>query len=209
VQYNRSNRLYLGDISATTLVDHPVAVAVEIPEFRHFFVVHIPSIVGLLSTEFPSVPHGGQSWSCRSASRGELGPKTEQARQVLFPRCQLLSSNHVTAEIALREEEKKPGFSLSLLQITASPTYPYNTRLASALCFKNFIKRNWADEDGNYKLPVDEVATIKRELVSLMTAVPTGIQTQLGEAVSVIADSDFWARWDTLVDVSILAIFAF
>ncbi|KAL1987176.1 hypothetical protein VTN96DRAFT_4782 [Rasamsonia emersonii] len=104
------------------------------------------------------------------------------------------------AELALRQEEKKPGFSLSLLQITASANYPYNTRLASALCFKNFIKRNWTDEDGNYKLAADEVATIKRELISLMISVPAGIQTQLGEAVSIIADSDFWERWDTLVD---------
>jgi exportin-2 (importin alpha re-exporter) len=35
-----------------------------------------------------------------------------------------------------------------------------------------------------------------------MISVPPGIQSQLGEAVSVIADSDFWERWDTLVDVS-------
>lgn len=34
-----------------------------------------------------------------------------------------------------------------------------------------------------------------------MINVPGGIQTQLGEAVSVIADSDFWERWDTLVAV--------
>lgn len=34
-----------------------------------------------------------------------------------------------------------------------------------------------------------------------MISVPSGIQTQLGEAVSAIADSDFWERWDTLVDV--------
>ena len=33
-----------------------------------------------------------------------------------------------------------------------------------------------------------------------MISVPPGIQAQLGEAVSVIADSDFWERWDTLVD---------
>lgn len=106
------------------------------------------------------------------------------------------------AELALRQEEQKPGYSLQLLQITASGSYPYNTRLASALCFKNFIKRNYTDEDGNYKLQLDEVTTIKQELISLMISVPAGIQTQLGEAVSVIADSDFWERWDTLVDVS-------
>ncbi|KAH8695090.1 putative chromosome segregation protein Cse1 [Talaromyces proteolyticus] len=103
------------------------------------------------------------------------------------------------AEITLRQEEKKPGFSISLLHITASGDYPYNTRLASALCFKNLIRRNWVDEDGNYKLSQDEVLTIKRELINLMINVPGGIQTQLGEAVSVIADSDFWERWDTLV----------
>lgn len=108
----------------------------------------------------------------------------------------------LSAEITLRQEEQKPGFSLQLLHITASETTPYNTRLASALCFKNFIKRNWTDEDGNYKLQQDEVTTLKRELISLMISVPSGIQSQLGEAVSVIADSDFWERWDTLVDVS-------
>lgn len=109
-----------------------------------------------------------------------------------------------SAEAALRQEEQKPGFSLQLLQITATDSFPYNIRLASALCFKNFIKRNWTNEDGNYKLPLDEVATIKRELINLMISVPSGIQTQLGEAVSAIADSDFWERWDTLVDVRLL-----
>jgi exportin-2 (importin alpha re-exporter) len=33
-----------------------------------------------------------------------------------------------------------------------------------------------------------------------MVSVPSAIQAQLGEAISVIADSDFWQRWDTLVD---------
>ncbi|KAL2828225.1 CAS/CSE protein [Aspergillus cavernicola] len=104
------------------------------------------------------------------------------------------------AESALRQQESNPNFAIQLLQITATETYPYNTRLASALFFKNFIKRNFTDEDGNYKLPLEVVSTIKRELINLMISVPQGIQTQLGEAVSVIADSDFWERWDTLVD---------
>jgi exportin-2 (importin alpha re-exporter) len=106
------------------------------------------------------------------------------------------------AELALNQEEKKPGYSLQLLQITATESYPYQTRLASALYFKNFIKYNYVDEEGNYKLPLEEVATIKRELINLMILVPKAIQSQLGEAVSMIADSDFYERWDTLVDVS-------
>lgn len=34
-----------------------------------------------------------------------------------------------------------------------------------------------------------------------MIAVPPAIQSQLGEAIGTIAESDFWERWDTLVEV--------
>nr|POF11452.1 importin alpha re-exporter [Quercus suber] len=104
------------------------------------------------------------------------------------------------AELSLREQEDKPGFSLALLQIVASESFPQDTRLASALFFKNFIKRSWVNEDGNHRLPQSEVTTIKSELIGLMVKVPSNIQAQLGDAISVIADSDFWQRWDTLVD---------
>lgn len=59
------------------------------------------------------------------------------------------------------------------------------------------------DADGNYKIPLDEVQTIKGRLIGLMIASPANIQSQLGEAVSIIADSDFWERWDTLTHVTI------
>ncbi|RYO08146.1 Importin alpha re-exporter [Alternaria tenuissima] len=104
------------------------------------------------------------------------------------------------AEEAITQEQTKPGFSLTLLQIVASDANPQTTRLSAALYFKNFIKRNWVDEDGNYKLPESEVVAIKRELIGLMVSVPANLQAQLGEAISAIADSDFWQRWDTLVD---------
>ena len=61
---------------------------------------------------------------------------------------------------------------------------------------------SFQDEDGNYRLQQNEVTAIKQELIGLMIAVPSSIQTQLGDAIGVIADSDFWERWDTLVDVS-------
>ena len=55
----------------------------------------------------------------------------------------------VLAERAIEQEETKPGFSVCLLQIVATETFAKQVRLASALYFKNFIKRNWtvcADE---------------------------------------------------------------
>ncbi|KAG9239373.1 CAS/CSE protein [Amylocarpus encephaloides] len=107
---------------------------------------------------------------------------------------------HKQAEVALKQEETKPNFSLLLLEIVASETLPLNTRLSSALCFKNFIKFNWVEEDGTYKLSQNEVTTIKSQLIGLMISSPASIQAQLGESISVIAESDFWTRWETLVD---------
>ena len=98
------------------------------------------------------------------------------------------------------QEEKRPNFTLSLLQIVATESYGGTARLASALYFKNYIRRNWTDEDGNHKLPQSEVAAIRQELIGLMISVPSNIQYQLGDAIGVIADSDFWEKWDTLVD---------
>lgn len=119
---------------------------------------------------------------------------------------QLLStkaSNALTAylhlaEASLREAENSQGFILTLLQIVAAEEVPLTTRLAAALCFKNFVRRSWTDEDGNHKLPSDEVTTVKRDIVGLMISVPSQIQSQLGDAISVIADSDFFKQWDTL-----------
>ncbi|KAK3308089.1 CAS/CSE protein [Chaetomium strumarium] len=108
------------------------------------------------------------------------------------------AQHHRRAETALREEAKKPKYSLSLLSIVSSAAQPLKIRLAAALAFKNFIRHNYVDEEGSYKLPLDEVQTIKQELVGLMISSPPSIQTQLGEAISIIADSDFWERWDTL-----------
>ncbi len=50
-------------------------------------------------------------------------------------------------------------------------------------------------------LPQIEVSAIKQELIGLMISVPSNIQYQLGDAIGVIANSDFWEKWDTLVDV--------
>ncbi|KAI1075276.1 chromosome segregation protein [Whalleya microplaca] len=106
---------------------------------------------------------------------------------------------HKKAEEKLKAEEKKPQFSLQLLKIVATENLEPKIRLSGALCFKNFIRHNYVDEDRNYKLPIDEVNTMKQELIGLMIACPSTIQTQLGDAISIIADSDFWDRWDTLV----------
>ena len=48
-----------------------------------------------------------------------------------------------TAESALKAEQTKSQYSLSLLNIVASDALPAKTRLAAALAFKNFIRNNY------------------------------------------------------------------
>jgi exportin-2 (importin alpha re-exporter) len=89
------------------------------------------------------------------------------------------------------------------LQIVASTDFSHTTRLAGALFFKNFIRRKWTDEEGNYLIPGADVNAVKNEIVGLMITQPPSIQVQLGEAISIMADSDFPDRWQNLVDVDI------
>ncbi|KAG0135177.1 Cse1-domain-containing protein [Tuber indicum] len=112
----------------------------------------------------------------------------------------LIPSQNKQAESSLRSGENQEGFAPLLLQIVASDSFASNTRLAAALYFKNLLGRNWTDEEGHYKMAGSEVVAVKRDLVGLMITVPPALQVQLGEAISIIAESDFWQRWDTLID---------
>lgn len=55
-----------------------------------------------------------------------------------FADCPLLAE----AEL-LKVQEAKPNFALLLLQIVSLDSFPLNTRLSSALCFKNYIRFNY------------------------------------------------------------------
>ena len=48
-----------------------------------------------------------------------------------------------TAESALKLEEKKDQYSLQLLKIVASDSFPQKIRLSASLAFKNFIRHNY------------------------------------------------------------------
>ena len=103
------------------------------------------------------------------------------------------------AERSLKSIENQEGFGLTLLHVVSSTNLPISTRLAGALFFKNFIKRKWIDENGNHLLPPNDVMLIKKEIVPLMISLPGNLQVQIGEAISVIADSDFPQNWPTLL----------
>lgn len=99
----------------------------------------------------------------------------------------------------LRELESSPHFSLNVLQIAGDTNSPLDVRMAAAALFKNLIKSRWNDADGNYLMHQDDVMAIKSNILDLMISVPAGPRKQLGEAVALIANSDFPDRWPMLV----------
>ncbi|KAJ3016354.1 Exportin-2 [Thoreauomyces humboldtii] len=111
--------------------------------------------------------------------------------------------NHATnktAEEALATVAPQPNFPLVLLQLVQNPATDQTIRVAGSIYFKNYIKKNWEPKEGEVDLisPADRLA-IKTHIVSLMMEVPTGIRTQLGEGVAIIADSDFPESWGDLL----------
>lgn len=112
----------------------------------------------------------------------------------------VVASTAKNAERNLGSLETQQGFGLNLLHIVASADLPLATRLAGALFFKNYMRRRWIDEDGNHLLPASDTELIKKEIVPLMISLPNNLQIQIGEAISVIADSDFPGNWPTLLN---------
>lgn len=112
----------------------------------------------------------------------------------------LLPQHAKQAEQYLRSIESSPGFAINLLHVIDSSNLASSTRLAGALFFKNLIKRKWTNEDGVYLLPNDDVTHIKREIIDIMIRLPNQLQVQIGESISLIAESDFPHNWDNLID---------
>ncbi|KAJ3343061.1 importin-alpha export receptor [Gonapodya sp. JEL0774] len=112
------------------------------------------------------------------------------------------------AEASLVQAETTPGFGPCLLTIVGGGgevpgglQFDANVRQAAALYFKNFVKKNWRqDESVADRIVASDRAAIKSNIVRLMTVVATPLQLQLSEAVSIIADTDFPKNWETLVD---------
>ncbi|KAI5964902.1 CSE1 [Candida pseudojiufengensis] len=105
------------------------------------------------------------------------------------------------AEKELRSIENESGFSINLLHIIASTNLSLSIRLAGALYFKNLIKRKWVNEDGNYLLPIQDVEKIKYEIIDIMIKLPNQLQIQIGESITLIAESDFPHKWPNLIEI--------
>lgn len=82
-------------------------------------------------------------------------------------------------------------------------------RVAGAVTFKNYVKRNWGtgqgdESSGENKIPDVDREAVKQFIVELMLKSPPALQKQLSDAVSIIGKYDFPKKWPQLIDEMIV-----
>ncbi|CAB4023247.1 exportin-2-like, partial [Paramuricea clavata] len=104
------------------------------------------------------------------------------------------------AEKFLEAIEGNSNYSLLLLHIVDNDSFESMVRLAAAITFKNFVKRQWRVSDGNpNKITQDDRQKIKVLIIDLMLKSPPQLQSQLSDAVSIIGREDFPRKWPNLL----------
>ncbi|XP_060807237.1 exportin-2 [Amyelois transitella] len=104
------------------------------------------------------------------------------------------------AEKFLEGIELNQNYAVLLLHLIEKEAVDMTIRIAAAIAFKNFVKRNWAvDEDGTDHIHQSDRDTIKTLIVSLMLKAPEAIQRQFSDAVSIIGKCDFPDKWPGLI----------
>ncbi|RGB41994.1 exportin-2-like protein [Rhizophagus diaphanus] len=104
---------------------------------------------------------------------------------------------HAEQELFKAEAEQK-DFPIAVMQLVTRESTEQSVRFSASLLFKNYIRRNWVQEENSNLTPEIRMA-IKESLVDILISVPSNIQLQLSEAVSLIAENDFPDQWPHLI----------
>nr|XP_042908071.1 exportin-2 [Parasteatoda tepidariorum] len=104
------------------------------------------------------------------------------------------------AEKFLESVEGNKNYPILLLTLVDKADVDLTIRVASAITFKNYVKRNWRIiEDSDNKIHDSDRESVKGLIVGLMLRSPEQIQRQLSDAVSIIGREDFPEKWPNLI----------
>ncbi|XP_015789619.1 exportin-2 [Tetranychus urticae] len=105
------------------------------------------------------------------------------------------------AEKYLESIESNANYPILLLTLIDKKEIDLVTRVAGAITFKNFVKRNWrCDDDSVDKISENDRKMVRSLIIGLMLKSEELVQKQLSEAVSIIGREDFPAKWPNLLD---------
>lgn len=96
--------------------------------------------------------------------------------------------------------EDTPNYPMLLLQLADNEVVQAPIRLAAAVTFKNFVRRNWrVVENQSNKVSMADRELIKKHIVTLMLKTPENVQKQLSDAITIIGRDDFPGNWPGLL----------
>ncbi|XP_003485641.1 exportin-2 [Bombus impatiens] len=105
------------------------------------------------------------------------------------------------AEKFLESVEINQNYPLLLLHLVDKSEINITIRIAGAVAFKNYVKRNWkVGEDSVDRIHAQDRDAIKKLIVNLMLHSPDSVQKQLSDAVSIVGKYDFPNKWPELID---------
>ncbi|BGP55866.1 hypothetical protein JCM8202_002291 [Rhodotorula sphaerocarpa] len=106
------------------------------------------------------------------------------------------------AERDLTQAQAHPSFGPLVLQLAQDAGQQKPVRQSAALNFKNWIKANWALEEAPTPLSTQTAESLKQSIVAIMISLSgePALQIQVGEAIAIMAESDFPDQWDNLID---------
>ncbi|KAJ4428958.1 Exportin-2 [Periplaneta americana] len=108
--------------------------------------------------------------------------------------------NFFHPEKFLESVEINQNYPILLLHLVDKQDVLLTIRVAGAVAFKNYIKRNWkVDDDAVDRIHAQDREAVKQLIVNLMLHSPEAIQKQLSDAVSVIGRYDFPNKWPDLI----------
>ena len=100
-----------------------------------------------------------------------------QLEQVLRGTLAADTATRRAATTHLEQAESTPGFSIVVLTLAQNGATDPVVRLAAVTLFKNFVRRNWKNDEDCIISEGDKTA-IKANLVNLMSSVPPLVQRQ-------------------------------
>eukprot|EP01091_Cochliopodium_minus_P015048 TRINITY_DN5258_c0_g1_i1.p1 TRINITY_DN5258_c0_g1~~TRINITY_DN5258_c0_g1_i1.p1 ORF type:complete len:885 (+),score=267.42 TRINITY_DN5258_c0_g1_i1:228-2882(+) len=100
------------------------------------------------------------------------------------------------AENFLKQMSTQKGFLISLLKLSLTQNIALPIRQASALYFKNALRRNWEIEDGEGKIDVEEKNPIRASIIKAIVQSDMNIRKILTSALKHILKTDYPKLWN-------------
>ena len=121
-----------------------------------------------------------------AALTGTLDPGKQAASEQLLNQ---LANGH-----PLRDQ-----FVTMLLRVICQNTIDMSVRQAAGIKFKNCISKGWEYHDDHREIPEALKPTLRAQMIDIMCQVPRLLQSQVSEAVRVMALVDFPHKWPNLI----------